>query len=181
MSVSKGGRGGGSSHSRDASSVLAKVNEYEQFIELTLKRDLAVCMNAQEKVQQMHTNYSQLRQSLLAMQSQQEAERAANGGGAAVPVSELHSMVNLGSEFYMHTVVPDPTRVFIDVGLGFHVELSLAEALAWIDLKLPALDKKVAAARGKSAMVQSKIKLVLEGISELMQLQNQQQPQRQVF
>ena len=76
---------------------------------------------------------------------------------------------------------PDPTRVFIDVGLNFHVELTLAEGLAWIDAKLPTLDKKIATVKKQAAMIQSKIKVVYEGIAELMQLQQQQKPQRQVY
>jgi prefoldin subunit 5 len=59
----------------------------------------------------------------------------------------------------------------LDVGLGFHVELTLAEALDWIALKLPSLDAKASRQRQRKAMVQSHIKMVLEGIAELLQLQ----------
>jgi prefoldin subunit 5 len=76
---------------------------------------------------------------------------------------------------------PDPTRLFLDVGLGFHVELTIAEALAFIDAKLPSLDVKLQRMKEQAAMIQSKIKVVYEGIAELMQLQQQQKPQRQFF
>jgi prefoldin alpha subunit len=166
-----------------ASEVQAKVRQYELFIEGTLKRDLARCINAQDKVQQLHNDYSALRQSILTLQKQHEAERAAAtaANNSAASISPMHTMVNLGSEFYLRAVVPDPTRVFVDVGLGFHVELQLQEALDWIALKLPSLETKVQTHRDQAAMVQSKIKVVYEGISELMQLQQQQKPQRQVF
>lgn len=77
---------------------------------------------------------------------------------------------------------PDPTRLFLDVGLNFHVELSVPEALAWIDLKLPSLDRKLSHHTKQSSMIQSKIKIVYEGIAEVMQLQEQQKkPQRQIY
>lgn len=76
---------------------------------------------------------------------------------------------------------PDPTRLFLDVGLNFHVELSVAEAIAWIDLKLPSLDRKIEGEEKKSAMIKSKIKIVYEGIAEIMQLQEQKKPQRQIY
>lgn len=78
-------------------------------------------------------------------------------------------------------VSPDPTRLFLDVGLNFHVELSVPEAIAWIDLKLPSLERKMDGEQRKSAMIQSKIKIVYEGIAEIMQLQEQKKPQRKIY
>jgi len=76
---------------------------------------------------------------------------------------------------------PSPQRVFVDVGLHFHVEMEIDEALRWIDLKLPALQLRVQTCKQQAAMIQSKIKVVYEGIAELMQLQQQQKPQRQIY
>lgn len=81
----------------------------------------------------------------------------------------------------MCVVSPDPTRLFLDVGLGFHVELSLTDALTWIDAKLPTLDTKMQRCKESAAMIQGKIKVVYEGIAELMHLQQQQKQQRQIF
>lgn len=62
------------------------------------------------------------------------------------------------------------------------MELSVSEAVAWIDLKLPALERKMDQQTKQSAMIQSKIKIVYEGIAEVMQLQEQQKkPQRQIY
>jgi hypothetical protein len=36
----------------------AKILQYQNFIETTLKRDLAACLNLQEKIQQKHTDLS---------------------------------------------------------------------------------------------------------------------------
>ncbi|KAJ6891653.1 hypothetical protein NC651_024987 [Populus alba x Populus x berolinensis] len=37
---------------------------------------------------------------------------------------EQRTMVNLGSVLYMQADVPDTHRIFVDVGLGFHVEFT---------------------------------------------------------
>lgn len=76
---------------------------------------------------------------------------------------------------------PDPTRVFVDVGLGFHVELTLSEALAWLSHKLPSIETVVKRHAESVAKIQGHIKVVYEGIAELMQLQQQQKPSRSFF
>ncbi|KAG6763954.1 hypothetical protein POTOM_031404 [Populus tomentosa] len=50
-------------------------------------------------------------------------------------VTNLRTMVNLGSEVYMQADVPDTQRIFVDVGLGFHVEFTWTEALNFIALR----------------------------------------------
>ena len=166
------------SSNKDAADVQSRIHKYQQFIEQTLQRDLHACAQLREKVEQKHTDYSSLRQSLLTLESQHSAHRAAHPG-ADIP--RLKSMISLGSEFYVQAVVPDPTRLFLDVGLGFHVELTTREAIAWIDAKLPTLEVKITRTKEQQAMIQGKIKVVYEGIAELMQLQQQQKEERTFY
>lgn len=65
---------------------------------------------------------------------------------------------------------PDPSRIYVNVGLGFHVELTLQEALAFIDKKLGILNEQVAESTKKSAKIKGQIKFVYEGIRELQLL-----------
>ncbi|KAF9674401.1 hypothetical protein SADUNF_Sadunf10G0123500 [Salix dunnii] len=44
-------------------------------------------------------------------------------------------MANLGSELYMQADVSDTQRIFVDVGLGFHVGFTWSEALNFIALR----------------------------------------------
>jgi len=149
-------------------SIHAKIQQYQQFIDKTLRRDLATCTQITEKIQQKHNEYSALRQSLVALQSAHESERASSGEEEVGP---MKTRINIGNEFYMQAVVPNPTYVFVDVGLGFHVELRLDEAVRWIDEKLPTLQKRIDRLKQQTADIQSKIKLVYEGIAQIMQLQ----------
>ncbi|MED6227328.1 hypothetical protein PIB30_112462, partial [Stylosanthes scabra] len=47
-------------------------------------------------------------------------------------VTSLRTLVNLGSEVYLQAEVPNTQRIFVDVGLGFHVEFTWSEALNYI-------------------------------------------------
>jgi prefoldin subunit 5 len=44
-------------------------------------------------------------------------------------------MVNLSSEFYVQANVEDTSKIFVHIGLGFHPELTLDEALKFIETK----------------------------------------------
>ena len=46
---------------------------------------------------------------------------------------------------YPQARVPDPSRLFLEVGLGFFVELTLEEALKVIERKTAALEQKATA------------------------------------
>ena len=46
---------------------------------------------------------------------------------------------------YLQARVPDPSRLFLEVGLGFFVELTLEEALKVIERKTAALEQKATA------------------------------------
>ena len=53
---------------------------------------------------------------------------------------EMKSMINVGCEFYMQATVPATDRVYVDVGLGVHVDYSRQEALAFIKQREAAYD-----------------------------------------
>lgn len=44
-------------------------------------------------------------------------------------------MINMGCEFYMQSVVEDVKTIFVNVGLGFHVQMTMDEALAFTHTK----------------------------------------------
>ena len=53
---------------------------------------------------------------------------------------QLKSLVNIGSEVYAQAKTPDRKLIFVNIGLGFHVEFTLDEALAFIDKKIKKLE-----------------------------------------
>ena len=53
--------------------------------------------------------------------------------------SSVSSLVNLGSEVYAQAKAHDRNHIFVNIGLGFFVEFTLDEALAFIEKKLAQL------------------------------------------
>ncbi len=79
-------------------------------------------------------------------------------------------MINLGSEVYAQAEVPDSSRIFVDIGLGFHAEFTWQEALNFIISKEEMLAKQIESSTGQIASIKAQIKLVCEGIRELLNL-----------
>ncbi|KAK6921975.1 Prefoldin alpha-like, partial [Dillenia turbinata] len=86
-------------------------------------------------------------------------------------VTSLTTLVNLGSEVYMQAEVPDTRTIFVDVGLGFHVEFTWSEAINYIKLREEKLARQIEEYTHLIASIKAHIKLVCEGIRELLQLQ----------
>lgn len=102
----------------------------------------------------------------------------------------LKTMVNLGSDFYVQASVyahaanadhaapraharvsacrPDTSCLFVNVGLGFHAEMTLDEAATFATAREAALSTKVEALTAKAARLKAHIKLVVGAIDELM-------------
>ncbi|XP_008270777.1 protein UXT isoform X1 [Oryctolagus cuniculus] len=98
-----------------------KVLRYEAFISDVLQRDLRKVLDHRDKVYEQLAKYLQLRNVIERLQ---EAKQ-----------SELYMQVDLGCNFFVDTVVSDTSRIYVALGYGFFLELTLAEALKFIDRK----------------------------------------------
>lgn len=66
--------------------------------------------------------------------------------------------------------MPDTSRLFIGIGLGFHLEVTLQEAGRAIDLRQQALRLKLGSCTDKAARIKAQLKFVAQAVHELMQL-----------
>lgn len=82
----------------------------------------------------------------------------------------MKSQVELGSGVFCRAVVPDTSRMFISIGLGFQLEVTLEEAGRVIDLQQEGLRAQVDACVGKAARIKANLKFVAEAIRELMDM-----------
>ncbi|RZS17693.1 hypothetical protein BHM03_00049884 [Ensete ventricosum] len=98
-----------------------KVKKFEDFVDRRLKPDLVKAIAQRDKVFQQQKVFSDLKRNIESLEN--------NG------VTRLRSMVNLGSEVYVQADVPDTRRIFVDIGLGFHVEFTWSEALEFISVR----------------------------------------------
>nr|TKR74395.1 hypothetical protein D5086_0000294280 [Populus alba] len=86
------------------SNIQEKVHKVEEFFDGHLKPQLVRAIAERDKVFEQ--------QKMLFVKEHRELRE------------EQRTMVNLGSVLYMQVDVPDTHRIFVDVGLGFHVEFT---------------------------------------------------------
>ncbi|CAH9100916.1 unnamed protein product [Cuscuta europaea] len=133
-----------------------KVLQYEEFVDKRLKPDLVRAIAERDKVFDQQKTFSDLRRNIENLEKNS--------------VTSLRTLVNLGSEVYMQADVPDTTHIFVDVGLGFHVEFTWSEALDFISVREKKLAGQIEEYTRLIAGIKAQIKMVCEGIRELLQL-----------
>lgn len=135
----------------------AKVEKYEEFVGNVLQPDLQAVLGDRDKLYEAIAAHSQLKQTIKCMQQ--------------LPTTDgLRTQVDLGCNFYVQAHVPDTSFIYVNVGLGFHLQFTHEEALKFIDKKLDILNKEVKESTEKSAKIKGDIKFVLEAIRELQDL-----------
>mmetsp|Transcript_63506 Transcript_63506/g.200857 ORF Transcript_63506/g.200857 Transcript_63506/m.200857 type:complete len:153 (+) Transcript_63506:188-646(+) len=142
--------------SRDASEVQAKIAEYERFVQERLKVDLQRTVEARAVIEEEMREYADLATNVKMLQEEK--------------VGRLRSRVDLGSQVFCEAEVPDTSMIYVKVGLGFMVECTLDEALRIAALRESVLEEQRAAKLAAEASIRAHIKLVLEGVRELMNL-----------
>ncbi|KAA8532930.1 hypothetical protein F0562_032953 [Nyssa sinensis] len=133
-----------------------KVQRFEEFVDRRLKPDLVHAIAERDKVFERQKVFSDLRRNIENLEKNS--------------VTSLRTMVNLGSEVYMQADVPDTQHIFVDVGLGFHVEFTWSEALNYITAREEKLARQIEEYTRLIASIKAQIKMVYEGIRELLQL-----------
>ncbi|KNA17587.1 hypothetical protein SOVF_078220 [Spinacia oleracea] len=134
----------------------AKVKKFEEFVDRRLKPDLVKAIAERDKLFEQQKTFSDLKRNIQNLEKNS--------------VSSLKTLVNLGSEVYMQAEVPDTRHIFVDVGLGFHVEFTWSEALNYIAAREERLAKQIEEYTRLVASIKAQIKLVCEGIRELLQI-----------
>ncbi|CAH1435027.1 unnamed protein product [Lactuca virosa] len=133
-----------------------KIKRFEEFVDRRLKPDLVRAIGERDKVFEQQKVFSDLRRNLESLEKNS--------------VTSLRSMVNLGSEVYAQADVPDTRHIFVDVGLGFHVELTWSEALKIIPVREEKFARQIEEYTRLIAQIKAQIKMVSQGIRELLQL-----------
>ncbi|MED6123848.1 hypothetical protein PIB30_053375 [Stylosanthes scabra] len=133
-----------------------KVQRYEEFVDHHLKPDLQHAIDERDQIFEQQKIFADLRRNIENLEKNS--------------VTSLRTLVNLGSEVYLQAEVPNTQRIFVDVGLGFHVEFTWCEALNYIQTREERIAKQIDEYNQLIASIKAQIKLVLEGIRELLQL-----------
>ena len=84
-----------------------KVLKYETFLSERLRPDLKAALEDRDKL------YAEIAE-FLALKNSIEAIKASK----LMPGEPLKTKVDLGSNFYCQAVVPNPSRIIVEIGLG---------------------------------------------------------------
>ena len=149
-----------------------KVSRYESFLNETLRTDLKNTLLLRDKIYQEQAELLALRNSINAIKL-----------ADLVPGEPMKTKVDLGCNFYCQARVTDPSKICISVGLGFFLEMTLDEALKYLDKKDADLGKDAEKLTSDCAKLKANIKLVLGGLRELQNINpnDPQKPQRDIF
>ena len=134
-----------------------KVVAYEKFVNEKLREDLRKLLEQRDEVYGQISEYLQLKTTIEQIQS-------------AEIIEDLKTKVDLGCNFYVQANVPDPKKIFVFVGFGFFVELTLDEALKFIDKRTKFLTENTDRLTKDMVKVKANIRLVLEGLREIQSL-----------
>jgi prefoldin subunit 5 len=141
-----------------------KVDEYTQFLDRVLRPELKEARRLVEETQHDIDEYLLLKKTLQQQQHPQQ--------DSSPPL-----LVDLGyqSIYCQARYDKDPSeQVFIDVGLGFHVEMTAAEAINFIDQRIQHLQDYPKKQRQQRLIaVQDHLQSSLNILEELYKVQQQ--------
>jgi prefoldin subunit 5 len=118
-----------------AEEIHQKMSEYSSFMNTVLRPDLKQAELTMQKVQTEIHEYEELGQRLGELEKE-------------LP-SQLESVVDLGYKtVFCRAVARDPSRnIFVHVGMGFHIELTISEAIPFVDKRIAYLTKNQLSAK----------------------------------
>eukprot|EP00933_Yihiella_yeosuensis_P070009 TRINITY_DN7728_c0_g1_i1.p1 TRINITY_DN7728_c0_g1~~TRINITY_DN7728_c0_g1_i1.p1 ORF type:complete len:189 (-),score=59.81 TRINITY_DN7728_c0_g1_i1:96-629(-) len=140
----------------------AKVLEYENFVEKVLKQKLKRSLEDFQKDFEVVEQVRELRQNIKLLLKDN--------------ITELETQVELGCQVYVKALVPDATKIFVDIGLGFHLEMPLEDADEFLEQKEEHLLKGLELKKQETARVKADIHEALHYIDLMMRVKGGAQP-----
>lgn len=153
MTDETGGDAGGA-----ASSETGKLSEYDDFLNNRLRVDLCTVLDKQDRWERELGQYQDLERNIFTLKEEK--------------LAQLRTRVELGSGVYMQAVVPDADKVYVNVGLGFHVECSWDDALRIAELKKESLEKQIKSCDARIGAIRAQQQLMTQGLESVKGLPN---------
>ena len=132
-----------------------KVQQYEELLNEKLRGELQALHDERDALHEKASQYMQLRTNVQQLIDEKQ--------------KSLKTKVDLGKGFYMQAKVPDTSWIYVNVGLGFHAQMSLDEAVAICTQREAHYKAAAASLAQKIARTKARIKLVAAAIDELTQ------------
>jgi len=113
-----------------------RMEEHQAVVE----EERQLLLEAQAQAESQLEKFSELRNNLLLIQQNE--------------LKSLTTQINLGSDLYVQAKIPNTSRVYLNIGLGFHVEYSIDEALDFIDTKLEQLIQHIVSIKESLTLIE---------------------------
>lgn len=125
-----------------------QISEYGTFVERTLRPQLQTAVEDREETEGEISDYLLLRDELLRLLLPPVADPTTGGSGNEAASSSsspvIRAVIDIShASVYCDVVVPNPRTIYVDVGLGFHVEMTPTEAVSFVDRRVEYLEKNV--------------------------------------
>mmetsp|Transcript_8165 Transcript_8165/g.16404 ORF Transcript_8165/g.16404 Transcript_8165/m.16404 type:complete len:141 (+) Transcript_8165:101-523(+) len=133
---------------------MRSVEELEAIVNERLKVELEGVQDERDRVYEKISHCLELRNNMTMLQEQNRRS--------------LKTMVDLGCNFYVQARIPDTSWVYIDVGLGFHAQMTPAEAIAFSTQRESQLSEAAEALTQRAAKLKAQIKLTIGAIDEIL-------------
>ena len=163
----------------DVAEIRSKIDEYSSFISATLRPQLEAAVKAREEVERDIKEYEALQAKLANMTSTAKSTRekisdniCSSGDDAGEgKKDQTETVVDLGAEvIYCKSVIDDPSKIYVHTGMGFHVEMTIDEATAFIGKRIRLLRQSLELKTQKATTIAVHIE---ETILVLQQLGNE--------
>lgn len=117
-----------------ANALRGKITEYGNFISQTLQPQLQNAVDAREETEAEISEYIQLQNKL------QQIEKTIDSKSDA----SINTIVDIShATIYCNTHIPNLRTVYVNIGFGFHVEMTLSEAILFINKRIDHLENNV--------------------------------------
>uniref|UniRef100_K3WP87 Prefoldin, alpha subunit n=1 Tax=Globisporangium ultimum (strain ATCC 200006 / CBS 805.95 / DAOM BR144) TaxID=431595 RepID=K3WP87_GLOUD len=163
-------------------SPMEALQKYSAFVEEVLKPQLKQTLAKRDEISSEMAEY----QELLVLIHDFQAKQAAAHDDDADEEEETkcdsddhkqqkskstHLIMDLGQKFHVRAKIADPTMITVDIGLHFHVEMTLEEARQFVNHHLVYLTQKRDEWQQKARQVSDHVNVVIEAIQKLVALQ----------
>ncbi len=132
------------------------VREWEREIGESVEPRLEHALADAHTLRRQRSSLAELRNALVALRTRHGADDA------------FQAQLLLGAAFYLDATVPDTSRLYVDVGLGYHAEMSVAEALDFCDERDASLAAREAALAAEAAALKARARLLVGAIDHLI-------------
>jgi len=139
-----------------------KIAQYEGFIDDVLKRQLQSSLDDFRRDAEVLEQCRELRRNVDLLVSGD--------------VQELETMIDLGCQFFAKASVPDTSRLFVDIGLGFKLDMTLAEACDFLEHKEAFTLQRLELRKKRTAQIKADIREALHLLDMMMQIKSGSQP-----